>query len=160
MTGTYPRPPNYAANGQVLFDHRAQMAERIGFQYFYGSLPTKECGYVRYLLERLDLVEDRPVRVNLDMAEGRISLCYYLDKLAVTSASAEVYLKGDMHGIYLGILLAFNAMMRAIGLPRFPRAILAARSASRLPMWCCACRSDVSDWWTTMNHKHRPAPYL
>jgi alginate O-acetyltransferase complex protein AlgJ len=117
ITGTYPLAPDYAEKWAQLFDDRADLARRMGFRYFYGILPNKECVYARHLPDGVVLSEDRPVRTVLGMAAGRVQHRYYLDELTAASATEDVYLKGDTHWNHLGGLLAFNAMMRALGLP-------------------------------------------
>jgi len=117
ITGHFVLPLDFAQTWKALFEYRAQMAQDRNFRYFYGIIPNKECVYARYLPDGVALSEDRPVTTVLRAAAGRVNFRYYMDVLTEASVEDEVYFKGDTHWNHLGALLAFNDMMRALGLP-------------------------------------------
>jgi len=117
ITGNYYLAPDFFQTWAALFDYRAQKARELNFQYFFGIMPNKECVYTRYLPDDVVLSENRPVAAVLEAATGRVNHRYYLDALTKAAAVEDVYLKGDTHWNFLGARIAFNEMMRALGLP-------------------------------------------
>jgi hypothetical protein len=118
IAGTYRLPADFDRKWADLFGLRAEMSRKLGYQYFYGIVPNKECVYAEELPEGLTVSEDRPVQQVLAAAAGQLDHRYYLEALrAVASTGEDVFVRGDTHWNHLGALIAFNEAMRVMGLP-------------------------------------------
>jgi len=119
IAGTYPLSDGFQKRWEELFEARAEMARQIGYQYFYGIAPNKECVYADQLPDGVTVTQQRPVAKVLEAATGRITHRYYLDALLAKRAAGEaVFITGDTHWNHIGALVAFNEAMRAMGLPQ------------------------------------------
>lgn len=118
IAGTFPLPANFQDHWTELFEYRAEMARQMGYRYFYGIAPNKECVYAEQLPPGLFVTEDRPIRKVLAAAKGRVLHRYYLGELRKAALRGEdVFVRGDTHWNHLGALIAFNEAMRALDLP-------------------------------------------
>jgi hypothetical protein len=119
IAGTYPLKPGFQQSWEALFDHRAEVARKNGYQYFYGIAPNKECVYSDQLPDGIVVTPQRPIRQILAAATGRINHRYYLDALMARRAAGEdTFVTGDTHWNHIGALVAFNEAMQAMGLPQ------------------------------------------
>lgn len=118
IAGTYPLKTGFRKSWEDLFEARAEMARQIGYQYFYGIAPNKECVYSDQLPSGITVTPKRPVTQVLEAATGRVAHRYYLDALlAKRNTGEEVFVTGDTHWNHIGALVAFNEAMHAMGLP-------------------------------------------
>lgn len=118
IAGTYQLPADFQKRWEDLFDFRAEMARQIGYRYFFGIAPNKECVYSDQLPDGIAFTLQRPIQHVLDAALGRVSHRYYLDALMAARAKGEeMFITGDTHWNHVGAAVAFNEAMRALGLP-------------------------------------------
>lgn len=119
ITGAYTLPNDFFKDYCDLFEYRAAKAQAIGYQYFYGIIPNKECVYSRQLPTAIELSNDRPVHIVLRAATEKINHKYFLNDLVDASKTCETYIKGDTHWNHFGALICFNSLMQALGLKPF-----------------------------------------
>lgn len=121
ITGNYRLKPDFQDSWQALFEHRKEMSQKLGYRYFYGIAPNKECVYADQLPAGVTVIEDRPVQQVLAMARDRVLHRYYLEPLREAARNEDIFVRGDTHWNHSGALIAFNEAMRALGLPGMER---------------------------------------
>ena len=117
ILGKYVLPRDFYQSYVNLFDFRKYKASEIGYRYFFGIIPNKECVYSEFLPDEIRLSDQRPVFDVLKAASGRVECSYYLDWLVSAARKREIYIKGDTHWNHIGALEAFNFLMISLGLP-------------------------------------------
>lgn len=119
ISGAYPLENDFAQSWENLLQYREDQARKFGYTYALSIAPNKECVYSQYLPEDIAFSEQRPVRHVLG-ADKAGRLVYHLDTFDVPGPEI-VYNKNDTHWNSFGSILAFNRLMKKLGLrPLYP----------------------------------------
>jgi hypothetical protein len=117
ITGEYRLPSDFEWNWVNLFRFRKGMMARLGCSYMFSVAPSKECLYADKLPDGIAFSENRPVQKVLLAARGLANNFYSLDLLqAARQQGLEPYPKGDTHWDFVGAYIAYEGLMKAMGL--------------------------------------------
>jgi len=118
VTGKYILESDFEMKWKSLLEMRSSSSREMGFQYFFGIVPNKECVYTAYLPASVHVVDDRPVQKILAAASSvSVNHRYFLNTLKEAARHRDVFVTGDTHWNHFGAYHAFNEIMRSLSLP-------------------------------------------
>jgi pimeloyl-ACP methyl ester carboxylesterase len=117
ISGQYRLEPEFEWNWVNLFRFRKGMLARLGCSYIFSIAPAKECLYADKLPADIAFSSVRPVHKVLSAAKGLVNTFYSLDLLlAARQQGLEPYPQGDTHWDFVGAYLAYEGLMKQLGL--------------------------------------------
>tara|TARA_R100001369_G_scaffold51218_1_gene78037 strand:- start:4049 stop:4897 length:849 start_codon:yes stop_codon:yes gene_type:complete len=118
ISGNYELPIDFERSWSELLKYRAERSKSLGYKYLLSIAPNKECVYKKFLPKSIQFSNNRPVYQILG-ADSNNQVLYLLEAFREFGAE-NFFNKTDTHWSSFGSILAFNALMRSIGLEDIP----------------------------------------